>query len=177
MCMKTCRHSPLKVGRAVLCAPLPATSRTLHRWRFVRRLISAKRLGATVLSGKLEVIIFEEAVHEDDELAHDGRHGHQRRLSSRAPSEFQLCPSVASLRLCVSAVKYLCGPRNPWLNPKRNLSLVKVIKGKFFPSRCRPPLRPGELTLYRCRNAPKTTPRSLGLFFTLPGSLITLFAS
>ena len=32
---------------------------------------------ATVLGGKLEVIIFEEAVHEDDELAHTGGDGHE----------------------------------------------------------------------------------------------------
>jgi len=29
----------------------------------------------TVLTGKLEIMIFKEAVHEDDELAHAGGHG------------------------------------------------------------------------------------------------------
>ena len=32
---------------------------------------------ATVLIGQLEIIIFEEAVHEDDELAHAGGHGNE----------------------------------------------------------------------------------------------------
>ena len=39
---------------------------------------------ATVLVGKLEMIIFEEAVHEDDELAHAGGHGHKGFLSGGA---------------------------------------------------------------------------------------------
>jgi len=32
---------------------------------------------ATVLVGKLKVFIFEETIHEDDQLAHTGRHGDQ----------------------------------------------------------------------------------------------------
>ena len=39
---------------------------------------------ATVLRGKLEIIIFEEAVHEDDELAHAGGQGHEWFLSGGA---------------------------------------------------------------------------------------------
>ena len=36
---------------------------------------------ATVLAGKLKIIIFEEAVHEDDEFAHAGGHGDEGFLS------------------------------------------------------------------------------------------------
>jgi hypothetical protein len=36
---------------------------------------------ATVLIGKLEIIIFEESVHEDDEFAHTGGHGDKGFLS------------------------------------------------------------------------------------------------
>ena len=39
---------------------------------------------ATVLIGKLEIIIFEEAVHEDDEFAHTGSHGDERFFSGGA---------------------------------------------------------------------------------------------
>ena len=35
------------------------------------------RYGATVLIGKLEFIIFEEAVHQDDEFTHAGGQGDQ----------------------------------------------------------------------------------------------------
>jgi hypothetical protein len=34
-----------------------------------------------VLAGELEITIFEEAVHEDDELAHAGGHGDEGFLS------------------------------------------------------------------------------------------------
>ena len=37
---------------------------------------------ATVLIGKLEIIIFKEAIHEDNELAHAGGHGDKRLLAS-----------------------------------------------------------------------------------------------
>src|SRR5580692_8570368 len=40
--------------------------------QIVRRTANAKRLGATVLIGKLKLVIFEEAVHEDNEFAHAG---------------------------------------------------------------------------------------------------------
>ena len=46
-----------------------------------RCLQSSKVPSATVLIGKLEMIIFKEAVHEDDELAHTGGHGDEGFLA------------------------------------------------------------------------------------------------
>ena len=43
-----------------------------------------------MLAGKLEIIIFEETVHEDDELAHTGGHGDERFLSCRPQTEVKL---------------------------------------------------------------------------------------
>ena len=40
--------------------------------------------GATVLAGKVEVWVFQEAVHEDDEFAHDGSEGDFRWFSGGA---------------------------------------------------------------------------------------------
>ena len=44
---------------------------------------------ATVLIGKLEVIIFKEAVHENDEFAHAGGHGDEGFLSCRAQAQIK----------------------------------------------------------------------------------------
>ena len=45
---------------------------------------------ATVLAGKLEVMIFEEAVHEDDELAHAGGQGDEGFLACGAQAQVKL---------------------------------------------------------------------------------------
>src|SRR5258708_3287889 len=44
---------------------------------------------ATVLGGKGEVRIFEEAVHEDDEFAHDGGHGDEGLFAVGAQAEIK----------------------------------------------------------------------------------------
>ena len=43
-----------------------------------------------MLIGKLEIIIFEETVHEDDELAHTGGHGHEGFLSCCPQAQIKL---------------------------------------------------------------------------------------
>ena len=45
---------------------------------------------ATVLMGKLEIIIFEEAVHEDDELTHTGSHGDERFFPGGQQAQIKL---------------------------------------------------------------------------------------
>ena len=46
-------------------------SRAKHRSLLSSSSQQTLRLKATVLAGKLEIIIFQEAVHEDDEFAHE----------------------------------------------------------------------------------------------------------
>ena len=48
---------------------------------------------ATVLAGKLEIIIFQEAVHEDDEFAHAGGHGDEGFLAGGAQAQIKLYDS------------------------------------------------------------------------------------
>lgn len=43
-----------------------------------------------MLTGKLKMGIFQQAVHEDDELAHDRRHGHERWFACRAQAQIKL---------------------------------------------------------------------------------------
>ena len=45
---------------------------------------------ATVLTGKLKIMIFEEAVHEDDEFAHAGGHGDEGFLAGGAQAQIKL---------------------------------------------------------------------------------------
>lgn len=49
---------------------------------------------ATVLIGKLEIIVFKEAIHEDNEFAHTSGHGDERLLSGGAQAQIQgaACP-------------------------------------------------------------------------------------
>src|SRR5674476_983448 len=45
---------------------------------------------ATVLTGKLKIMIFEGAVHEDDEFAHAGGHGDEGFLAGGAQAQIKL---------------------------------------------------------------------------------------
>jgi len=47
-----------------------------------------------VLIGKLEIIIFKEAIHEDDEFAHAGGHGDEGVLQLAAQKTRFLSPSA-----------------------------------------------------------------------------------
>src|ERR1039458_10301200 len=81
-------------GRAMRVPDIAAVYIGIGAQKFVRisrgHFVCLQSARATVLTGKLEIIIFEEVVHEDDELAHTGGHGYEWFFSSGEQAQIKL---------------------------------------------------------------------------------------
>jgi hypothetical protein len=74
------------------------------------QLTQAAFVKASVLIGQLEIIIFEETVHKDDELAHAGGHGHEGFLAGVIASSY--CPPAIGIINSIDGSPTAAGRRN-----------------------------------------------------------------